>query len=57
MGGFLVWNVGEIDFWLGIGFWQRIFYLVFWIACGGVIYFLSLLLMGVRPSHFRSEPQ
>jgi putative peptidoglycan lipid II flippase len=57
MGGFLIWSVGEIDFWLGIGFWQRIGYLIFWIACGGVIYFLALLLMGVRPSHFRSESQ
>lgn len=55
MGAFLAWGVGELDFWLGIGFWLRIEYLVFWISCAAGIYFLALLAMGVRPSQFRSE--
>ncbi len=54
MGGFLVWAIGGVDYWLNIGFWQRIGYLVFWIGCAAAIYFLVLLLMGVRLRHFRS---
>jgi putative peptidoglycan lipid II flippase len=54
MGGFLIWIVGDLEFWLEVGFWQRIEYLVLWIGCAAGIYFLALLAMGVRPSHFRS---
>lgn len=54
MGGFLIWGVGELDFWLAIGFWERILHLVFWIGCAAAIYFIVLLALGVRPSHFRS---
>jgi putative peptidoglycan lipid II flippase len=54
MGGFLIWVAGDLSYWLGIGFWERIHYLVLWISCAALIYFLALLLMGVRPSHFRS---
>jgi putative peptidoglycan lipid II flippase len=54
MGGFLIWGVGDLEFWLRVGFWQRIEYLIFWIGCAAGIYFLALLAMGVRPSHFRS---
>jgi putative peptidoglycan lipid II flippase len=55
MGAFLAWGVGELNFWLGIGFWPRIGYLMFWISCAAGIYFIALLAMGVRPSQFRSE--
>lgn len=55
MGAFLIWGVGDIDFWLDITLWGRIEYLIFWIVCGAFIYFLALLMMGVRPYHFRSE--
>jgi putative peptidoglycan lipid II flippase len=55
MGAFLAWGVGELDFWLEIGFWPRIGYLMFWISCAAGIYFIALLAMGVRPSQFRSE--
>jgi putative peptidoglycan lipid II flippase len=55
MSGFLIWSLGELTFWLEIAFWQRIVYLLFWIACAASIYFLALLVMGVRPSHFRFE--
>jgi putative peptidoglycan lipid II flippase len=54
MGAFLIWVVGELQFWLNIDFWSRIFYLVIWIGCAGAIYFASMYLLGVRPSHFRS---
>jgi putative peptidoglycan lipid II flippase len=54
MGAFLIWGVGKLDYWLSIGFWYRIEYLVLWIGCAAAIYFLALFLMGVRPSHFRS---
>jgi putative peptidoglycan lipid II flippase len=53
MGGFLIWGVGDVEFWLEVDFWRRIQYLVFWIGCAAGIYFLALLAMGVRPSHFR----
>jgi putative peptidoglycan lipid II flippase len=55
MSGFLIWSLAELMFWLEIGFWQRVAYLLFWIACAAGIYFLALLAMGVRPSHFRFE--
>lgn len=55
MGGFLIWVVGDIGSWLAISFWLRIEYLVVWISCAAAIYFIALWLMGVRPSHFRSE--
>ena len=54
MGGFLIWVAGDLNYWLNIEFWERIQYLVLWIGCAAMIYFLALLLMGVRPSHFRS---
>jgi putative peptidoglycan lipid II flippase len=55
MGGFLVWVSGDIEYWLRIGFWPRIQYLMLWIGCAAGIYFLALLAMGIRLSHFRSE--
>ncbi|MCU7811664.1 MAG: murein biosynthesis integral membrane protein MurJ [Candidatus Thiodiazotropha sp. (ex Notomyrtea botanica)] len=54
MAVFLVWIAGDLDYWLGISFWARIQYLILWIGCAAAIYFLSLLLMGVRPRDFRS---
>jgi putative peptidoglycan lipid II flippase len=55
MGAFLIWGGGEIKFWLQISLWQRIEYLVFWVASGALVYFLALSLMGVRLHHFRSQ--
>jgi putative peptidoglycan lipid II flippase len=54
MGAFLIWSVGDLEFWFEVGLWQRIQYLVLWIGSAAGIYFLALLLMGVRLSHFRS---
>ena len=54
MGLFLHWAVGDLAYWLNISFWVRIEYLVLWVACGAAIYFLSLLVMGVRLKDFRS---
>lgn len=54
MGAFLVWGVSDLDYWLDIGFWLRIQNLMLWIAGAALIYFFSLLAMGVRPHHFRS---
>jgi putative peptidoglycan lipid II flippase len=54
MGLFLHWVVGDLGYWLEMGFWVRIEYLLFWVACGAAIYFLSLLALGIRPKDFRS---
>ncbi|MEJ2592230.1 MAG: murein biosynthesis integral membrane protein MurJ [Candidatus Thiodiazotropha sp.] len=54
MGAFLAWGVGDLNYWLNIGFWMRIQGLILWIGGAALIYFFSLLAMGVRPYHFRS---
>jgi putative peptidoglycan lipid II flippase len=54
MGLFLHWVVGDLGYWLEMSFWIRIEYLLFLVACGAAIYFLSLLIMGIRPKDFRS---
>jgi putative peptidoglycan lipid II flippase len=54
MGAFLVWGVSDLQYWLEIGFWQRIQNLMLWIIGAALIYFSSLLTMGVRLHHFRS---
>jgi len=54
MGAFLIWGVGELDYWLEIGLWSRIINLVLWIGGAACLYFIVIYAMGIRPSHFRS---
>ncbi|HHI91950.1 MAG TPA: murein biosynthesis integral membrane protein MurJ [Gammaproteobacteria bacterium] len=44
----LVWGMGDLSGWLQWGLWQRIGQLVLWIGVGGAVYFVSLLVMGVK---------
>ncbi|KRT59613.1 murein biosynthesis integral membrane protein MurJ, partial [endosymbiont of Ridgeia piscesae] len=54
MGALLLWGVGSLDLWLGQGTWTRIVHLTFFIASGGVLYFVVLYISGIRLHHFRS---
>lgn len=54
MGAFLIWCVGDLDLWLGLGQWTRVVYLILWIGCAGGIYFITIYALGIRLSHFRS---
>lgn len=52
--GVVIWiGAGESESWLVAGTWERIGRLLLWIAVGGLVYFTSLFLGGVRPRHFR----
>lgn len=45
---------GNLDSWIGMQMWDRIWRLLLLILSGATIYFAALLLLGIRTSHFRS---
>ncbi len=53
MAALLLWGVGDIDSWLGMGGWERAWRLAAWIVAAGLGYFLGLFGLGIRLRHFR----
>ena len=52
MGVVIVWFAGDLENWAGLKAMQRVLNLSSVIALGAVFYFVSLLIMGIRPRHF-----
>jgi putative peptidoglycan lipid II flippase len=42
-----------LEWWLGVGLSNRVYWLCVSVIAGGVAYFLALLILGMRPSQFR----
>ena len=55
MGGVIWLGTAGIDTWLAAGTWERVGRLVLWIGIGGAVYFVVLLMTGIRTRHFRSH--
>ncbi len=49
MGGVLWWGAGDLDAWLHTDLTTRLSWLAFWIAVGGVVYFVVIFGLGIRP--------
>lgn len=54
MAALLLWGVGDIGEWLADSTSSRVWRLAGLIASAILVYFLTLFLLGTRPSHFRS---
>ncbi len=54
MAGLLLWGTGDLEAWLAMGTWERIWRLTAWICAGGAAYFAVLFALGVRMRHFRN---
>ncbi len=52
MAGLLLWGVDGLDVWQARDATARVGWLLFWVVAGGGLYFLVLLLAGVRPRQF-----
>lgn len=48
MAALLWWGASDLQAWFGWNGWQRAMQLLFWITAGGVVYFVVLLLVGVK---------
>jgi putative peptidoglycan lipid II flippase len=55
MAGVILWGVPALDEWHAVSVWVRITWLGSWIGAGALVYFLLLILMGIRPRHFRNS--
>jgi putative peptidoglycan lipid II flippase len=53
MAGLLLWGAGDLDSWLVLDVWGRVWRLLAWIGAGAGIYFVVLFALGIRPRHFR----
>lgn len=54
MTGVLWWGSGSLEQWLAWSALARAEHLALWVVVGAVLYFLTLLLTGVRPAHLRA---
>jgi putative peptidoglycan lipid II flippase len=52
MGVVIVWFAGALDNWAALKAMQRVVHLFSVITLGAAIYFVCLLIMGIRPGHF-----
>jgi putative peptidoglycan lipid II flippase len=48
MAGLLIWGAGNLTEWMQWGLWRRAEHLVLWVVAGCGVYFVMLLLMGVK---------
>lgn len=55
MGGVIWLGTAGIDTWMAAGTWERVVRLALWIGIGGAVYFVVLLMTGIRSGHFRSH--
>ncbi|MEJ2107351.1 MAG: murein biosynthesis integral membrane protein MurJ [Acidiferrobacteraceae bacterium] len=53
MGVVLSYGKGEVAAWLNAALWDRVFRLTLWIGIGIGVYFVSVLILGMRPAHLR----
>jgi putative peptidoglycan lipid II flippase len=49
-----LWGAGDISEWVAGSVASRVWWLAGLIVSAILVYFLTLFLLGVRPSHFRS---
>lgn len=50
MGALLWWGAGDLDVWVASGGWERITRLAFWVIAGIMVYGVTILALGLRPS-------
>ena len=50
----LFWGVGDLQVWAVLDTWVRIWNLLLWVSAGGLAYFLTLGVLGIRLRHFQS---
>ena len=53
MAAMLLWQVGDVDWWLDATLWQRVMETTKIVVAGAAVYGGSLLLSGIRPAQFR----
>ena len=54
--GVLLWFIAPpLDYWLAADTGARALALLAWIAAGAAVYFISLLILGLRPRHLRGS--
>lgn len=51
MGAVIYWFGGTVDQWLDALLWQRVFWLGLCVSIGAAMYFLTLLILGIRLKH------
>ncbi|KTD23549.1 murein biosynthesis integral membrane protein MurJ [Legionella israelensis] len=52
---YLIWMQGDVSFWLKQSLWWRLVLLLGHVAMAMMIYFICLMLAGIRPSQFRGQ--
>jgi putative peptidoglycan lipid II flippase len=55
MGALLFWGAGDLSQWLDMGTWDRALRLAGLVAGGAGLYFVVLLILGIRLHHFRAS--
>jgi putative peptidoglycan lipid II flippase len=50
MAALLYWGVGDADQWMARGILDRALALAMWVVAGAAVYFLVILVLGIRPS-------
>lgn len=56
MAAFLLWFVPALEMWYGWTFWQRMGHLLMWVGLGMLVYFITLLIFGLRPRSLLKLP-
>jgi len=57
MGTLLWWGKGDLAVWVSADLFTRIVRLAFWISCGATVYFLGILISGIRPHQLMLEKE
>ena len=55
MGALLYWGVGDLQSWLEMSSWDKVWRLLGWVVVGVVSYFFLLAIFGIRPRHFKNS--
>lgn len=55
MGGVLYRFSGSLELWILRSTWERAEWLALWVVAGAMIYLLSLLAIGLRPRHLKTQ--
>ena len=53
MVGVLIWLVKDVEQWLSMDVWSRIFDMALLVFAGGGVYILTLVVAGLRPRHLK----
>jgi putative peptidoglycan lipid II flippase len=54
MGGVLFWMAGDLDVWLELSRWEKVWRLLAAVGLGVMVYFGTLFMLGIRKRHFSS---